>query len=119
MCQSGSEFVCGRSFTQNNKTLLWMVAKSISHHLETMVETRRFVGIYRGIIRHQGFLGGARWISQPSTVGRPTRGTKKKTVPEAALGAEVVDPEVPPVRPRQEALHLRFPKANADAGFVR
>ena len=30
--------------------VLWMVAKSISHHLKTMVETRTFVGIYRGII---------------------------------------------------------------------
>ena len=29
------------------------------HHLETMVETVTFVGIYRGIIRNQGFFGGA------------------------------------------------------------
>ena len=39
--------------------ILWMVAKSTSHYLETMVETSAFVGIYRGIIRNQGFLGGA------------------------------------------------------------
>ena len=45
----------------------WMEnTKSISHHLETMVETRTFVGIYRVIIRHQGFLGGAGF--RPSTV---------------------------------------------------
>ena len=28
--------------------LLWMVAKSVSHHLETMVETIPFVGVYAG-----------------------------------------------------------------------
>ena len=26
------------------------------------------VGVFSGIIRHQGFLGGPKWISQPSTV---------------------------------------------------
>ena len=31
-----------------------------------------FVGIYRGIKSFQGFLGGANWISQPSTVGIST-----------------------------------------------
>ena len=29
--------------------ILWVVASFISHHLETMVETIRFVGICRGI----------------------------------------------------------------------
>ena len=33
-----------------------------SHHLETMVETRRFVGICSRNIRNLGFLGGAKWI---------------------------------------------------------
>ena len=37
--------------------------ESIWPHFETMVETITFVGIYRGIIRNQGFLGGAKWIS--------------------------------------------------------
>ena len=40
----------------------------LSHHFETKVETMPFVGIYRPIIRNEGFLGGAKWISQPSTV---------------------------------------------------
>ena len=41
-----------------------MVAKSISHHFETM-GNHLFVGICRGIII-PGFLGVAKWISQPS-----------------------------------------------------
>ena len=34
-----------------------------SHHFETMVETIKFVGIYRAIESFLGFLGGAKWIS--------------------------------------------------------
>ena len=50
---------CSEQTGNNEPELLPMVAKSISHHLETMVET--MVGWYLrwGINRHQGFLGGA------------------------------------------------------------
>ena len=34
-----------------------------------MVKIIYFVGIYREIISHLSFLGGAKWISQPSTDG--------------------------------------------------
>ena len=41
--------------------ILWMVAKSISHHFETMVEPITFVGIYVGESNHSlGCLNGAR-----------------------------------------------------------
>ena len=35
-------------------------------HRFAMLETIAFVGVYRGIIRNQGFLGGASFL--PSTV---------------------------------------------------
>ena len=37
--------------------------------IETMELKPLFVGIYKGIESFQGLLGGATWISQPSTVG--------------------------------------------------
>ena len=36
--------------------------KFVSHHVENIVETITFVGIYRQNIRKQGFLGGAKCI---------------------------------------------------------
>ena len=56
-----------------------MVAKSISHQLETMVETRPFVGIYGGIDSFPGFRGGAKWISSTPKVLQ-----KKKKLGDAA-----------------------------------
>ena len=51
---------------------LWMVAKSISHHFETMVKTITVVAIFVESTHSWVFLG-AKWISQPSTVGSPAR----------------------------------------------
>ena len=48
--------VGGRVFTYCGWTT------SDQHHFETMVETITFAGTYRGIIRSQGFLGGAKRI---------------------------------------------------------
>ena len=47
--------------------ILWMVAKSASHHFETLVKTITFFGIYRGIII-PGFLGWCRISSIHSIV---------------------------------------------------
>ena len=60
--------------------ILWMVAKSNSHHFETMVETISIVGIYRGNHQKPGFLSAG---FCPCTVGRergnePFRGPPKR-----------------------------------------
>ena len=39
-----------------------------------------FVGMYRGLIRNQSFVGGAKWISQPSTVSLPWQKASSKQV---------------------------------------
>ena len=51
-------------------TLIWPKGKLTNcglHH--KMVKTITFLGIFRGTISFQGFLGGAKWISQPFIVG--------------------------------------------------
>ena len=42
--------------------------KSISQHEMKPWLKPLFAGICKGIIKNRGFLGGAKWISQPSTV---------------------------------------------------
>ena len=42
--------------------------KPFAPRMEIMVETIRFVGIYRGIIRNQSFLGGANGFVHPHYV---------------------------------------------------
>ena len=44
------------ALSEKEPTILWMVAKSISHHFETM-GNHRLLGIYRGTVRNQAFLG--------------------------------------------------------------
>ena len=51
--------------------LLWMDEIQKSHHFETMVETIVCWYVRWGIDSFQGFLGGSKWISQPSTVAPP------------------------------------------------
>ena len=58
---------------------------------ETMVETMTFVGIYRGIMRNQGFFGDAKWISSIHSSDLETQQTsfcKKAMVipPKCGLG---------------------------------
>ena len=42
-----------------------------SHHLDTRVETM-FIGMYRGFIRNQGFLGGAGFRNHPRNGSKVT-----------------------------------------------
>ena len=51
--------------------ILCMVAKFIARHFETMVETITLVGIYRGHIRSQRFLAGAKLGGGGELVGFP------------------------------------------------
>ena len=41
----------------------------LAPRIETMVETIRFVGIFRGIVSFQGFVGGAKWTSSTHNRG--------------------------------------------------